>query len=259
MSFRRAEVAFDSSVRDPARQGFLLAMRAVLALDRSENDQALRLIRRARHSFKEAGDTPSVARCLLQESNVLFQLGRSAEAVNLLDLGAPMAASIAEPRLSFAVHANRAAYLVDLERFAEARRSVALARAELSRVPGRLDRIRLAWIEAQMDAALGNLPSAEERLKAVRGTFLSSGLSHEFAIVTLELALVLARSGRFTEAKEAAREAIPILQSLGIGPETVLAVRLYVESSAAEAAQISVLEDLIRRLKRRPASTARSG
>jgi hypothetical protein len=36
-------------------------------------------------------------------------------------------------------------------------------------------------------------------------------------------------------------------------------VRLYVESSAAEAAQISVLEDLIRRLKRRPASTARSG
>lgn len=249
-SLRKAEECYSASLRDPARFGFLLAMKAALAADHSEFSDSLRLSRRAGQAFRLVGDALSEGRALSQEANALFYLGRTAEAIPRLDQAAALIEAAQEPRLSFALQIHRAAYLIDLEAFAEARRSVTRARSLLRTARGRFDRIRLDWVEAELDSALGHYAAAEQRFIKVRETFLAENLSHEFAIVTLELALVLARLGRFAEAKQAAREALPILKSLGIEPEAVMAIRLYVESSAAEAAQIAVLNDLVRKLKR---------
>jgi tetratricopeptide (TPR) repeat protein len=249
-SFQRAEECFERSPRDPGRAGFLKAMLADFFADRSEFDRSLKCARNARRAFRAVGDTLSATRASIQESTALYYLGKTDEAARLLEAAMPVAESANEPRLLFIMLASRAAYLVESEQFEDAGTAVQRARSLLPQVPGKLDRARLVWIEAEIDSASGNLQAAEHRFRAVRDVFSSTGSLHEVAIVTLELALVLARSGRFAEAKEAAREAIPVLQSLGIAPEAILAVRVYVESSLAEAAQVSALGSLVRRLKR---------
>ncbi|MEO8504134.1 MAG: hypothetical protein ABI609_09575 [Acidobacteriota bacterium] len=235
---------------DPARGGFVFGRLAALFSDESRFEEALSTTRKAGRLFRAAGLTIDRSRSLILEATVLFYLDRVPEAIGSLDRAAGLLAGLNEPRLTLAVTLNRASYLLTTRDLGEAAKGVAAARQLAMRLGNPLDAPRVAWVEAQLQAERGRLPEAELELAAVRAEFLRLELPHEVALVTLEMALVIARQGRLAEAGALAIEALATFEALRVRPEALASLRVALNAARGEALRVELLRTAIRRLRR---------
>jgi tetratricopeptide (TPR) repeat protein len=208
------------------------------------------------------GDPHLAGRALLSKGAYAIYQGRAEEAVRLTGRGLELIDPDRDPRLLQVALHNQARALMDCGRLRDAR--IALWKIKVrGLVPaGRIDALKVRWLEAQINAGLGELDRAELALIEVKRGFKESGLPYKAALAGLELGAVLLRQGRTGQAIAEGMAAVEVFLSLGIEREATVSVLLLKRGFEQRMTDVALLERVIHLLRqsegsgraRRPAS-----
>lgn len=208
------------------------------------HDQALRTARPERRGHY-----------LLNKSATWEEKGDYEASLEVLERAAREIDEERQPRLLFGQRFNVAANLVRLNRAGEAEPIVVEVRKLAGRLGNDTDLIRTLWLEGLVLRGTGRLDEALAALRQVRRDFEARNLPYDFALASLDLALVYREQGRLGDVVRLAAEMIGIFEAAGVQRETVAAVILFREAAekrAITAELVLRLQDYLKRAQREP-------
>lgn len=179
-------------------------------------------------------------------------------AVRLLAEGLAMIDREREPELAlFAIH-NIAWFLMESGRFRKARNVVWEHRWRYAQHGGKIDRVKLCWLQARIDGGLEKLADAEEGLNEARRGLEQAGMRYHFALAGLDLGSILLRRQRLEEARTVVLDATAVFVDLKIHVEAkkaVLALRQVFEKGMEAGALLDETTRFLRRIEYDPELT----
>jgi tetratricopeptide (TPR) repeat protein len=196
------------------------------------------------------GDLHEAGRALLKKGIVAGYQGRAEEALQLITRGLQELDEERDPRLVHMALHNHAILLLDTGQLREARIALWQARARGLDPGGRVNELKVRWLEGRINLALGELERAEAAFREVKLGFADARLVYKAALTGLELGAVLLRRERPEPAAEEILTAADIFMSLGIGREasaSVLLLRRAVEQRIVDTALIDYVAGVLRR------------
>lgn len=101
-------------------------------------------------------------------------------------------------------------------------------------------RMRYRWIEGRLLAAKGRAEEAEEVLDRVVAQAIDQGFGATAAVASLDLALVLARRGRWERLREVARATCAALEAGGLKADARTVQRMLLDCDRAEAESLII-------------------
>lgn len=246
-ALERAEDERTEGSGDPLLAARLLGLVASLETARGLFDEALARLERAT-SLARGRDEELLASLTVKRGYVLVTVDRAAEALPVLREALRLLDPEHDLRLFLSAAHNmvKALHLVGYS--IAARSLIAELRPLHDRLGDRVNRLRLEWLEGQIDQELGALGKAEEKLRRVRDGFLEHEMAYEAALVSLDLASLYAAQHRFPEIRHLAVEMFPIFQSRRIHREALAALILFRESIAGGRADLALVADVRRYL-----------
>ncbi|HEY4564887.1 MAG TPA: hypothetical protein VIJ36_18020, partial [Thermoanaerobaculia bacterium] len=167
------------------------------------------------------------------------------ESVRLIERGLELIAPDRDPRLLYVALHNQARALMECGRLRDARIALWQIRARRLDVGGRINELKIRWLEAQINAGLGELDRAELALREVKRGFEEAGLGYKAALARLELGAVLLRRGCAEDAIEEGLAAVDAFLSLGIAREAGVSVLLLKKGFEQRMADVTLLEHVI--------------
>jgi transcriptional regulator with XRE-family HTH domain len=223
-------------------EAYLLDLEASLRRDQRNFDRAIHLHEKALKSARPDEE----GHILLNLSATFDQKGDPEAALRTLAQAAEKVDGERHPRNLWVLQFNRAATLCRLERFQEAEPIVPDVRRLAEREGGgAIDRLRTRWLEANLAAGLGRRAEALAGLEEVRQGFEKDRLAYDYALSSLDAALLYREENRSAEIKALADEILIIFRAQNVHREALAAVILFVEAAGKE----QVTPDLLRRLQ----------
>lgn len=222
-------------------EAYLLDLEASLRRAQRFFPQALQL----HHDALSLARSEEVGSILLNQSATMEQKGDYEASIEALDRAAQVIDGERQPRLRCVLRFNQAANLCRLGRAKEAALIVPEVRDIAERLRNDLDLVRTLWLEANVSAGLDRREEALTKLEQVRRDFEARLLPYDFALASLDVALLYRAEGRFPEIRTLAEEILKIFKSQGVHREAIAAVILFQE--AAEREQVTA--ELVRRLQ----------
>src|SRR5262245_58706667 len=149
---------------DPLLLALLAEMAATIYCWRRSFPDAFRLLEFARRLYTRYGDAHEVGRVLLHNGLYLGRANESERAVELFARALKTIDVQRDPRLVFQTLHNLLLFRVELGSFEQAQAQLTAMQHLYERYAGRIDQIKLTWIEGQIAAGLGDSERAEEIL-----------------------------------------------------------------------------------------------
>ncbi len=196
----------------------------------------------------DAGDLKS--EILLTKSNIYDALGDPESSAAALSEAALSVDPIAQPRLAFGVRFNLLVDLCHLEIFEEAESRLPEVQALAEQLGEELDLTRVVWLTAKIAAGRGRHQEAREAFEKVQSVFTRRELTFDYALVSLELAVLLLEQGRTTEVKALAGEMLRIFRSQKVEREALAALRLFCDAAQRETATVELARRMVTFLHR---------
>jgi transcriptional regulator with XRE-family HTH domain len=187
---------------------------------------------------------------LISKSNILDLLNDPVASTTALLEAEPLIDPQREPRLALFLRFNLLVDLCALGRATEAEPRLPAVAALAARLGEQLDVQRCRWLEGQIHAALGRAEQALEAYCEVRRTFHDRNLAYDYALVSLDLALVLLEQGRTAEVATIASEMLAIFEAQEVHREALAAVRVFCAAAEREAATVQLTRRVARFLRR---------
>lgn len=234
--------------RDPLSRAYLLRLQATLRRAQGRCEESLRLLDQAAAIYRWLGDRHLEGRIMLQRA-ALFEEDDPRQAADLMRRGLAAIDVRREPRLELvalhdlAVVHHRAG---DLDAAAALLPRVAAA---AGRVGGRLDRLRLRWLAAQIAVDRGDEAAAAE-LAAVRDALLAEGLPLDALLAALDLAGHHLARGSSAQARRLAEELVPLVASRPLDRQTLAALLLFQQAALLGHATVALVRATAARLRR---------
>jgi tetratricopeptide (TPR) repeat protein len=157
--------------------------------------EALELLDRAHQIYHELGERHLAGRILVSKGRVVYMAGDPAEAVRLLEEGMALLDRERDPRLAQTTLQSLIVGLVDAGQIGRAERLLLNSGLGAAFEDEPLNRLRLRWVEAKIQAGLDRLDRAEPLFREVRAGFREHGLEYDAALAGLDLAAVWLREG----------------------------------------------------------------
>lgn len=235
---------------EPFLMGRYLDVEASLRMDQRQLDDALILLDRLHRHYITVGETHLAGRTLVSKGIALHRDERPKEAVAAIREGRDGIDPQRDPELYRGATHNLLTALVEAEDFSEA--SELFLKSGLGRAfaADPLNLLKLREIEGQIFAGLGKLQRAEEILSEVKVEFIIRDREYLAAMVDLDLAAVLLRQNKVTEAEAVAEEALQIFEDLGVAREALRAVSAVREACRRRVATVGLVQEVISFLKR---------
>lgn len=204
--------------------------------------------------YNRQGDKHLAGRALISKGIYIGYQGRSEEAVHLIRQGLTFIDEQRDSWLVLSAFQSQAWFLVDCGRFKEALRAVWELRRR--RIPaGRLNELKLRWLEGHINAGLEKFDRAERALTQVKQGFEEAGLGYKAALAGLELGAVWLRQGRLHDAERIVSECAAVFISLQIRRElrvSILVIRKAVETRHLNLTVLQHVIDLLHKAERDP-------
>jgi tetratricopeptide (TPR) repeat protein len=224
---------------------------ATLRKDQRHFAQAHELFERAVEIYRVAKDGPRLGRTLL---NLALNRALSGDPSGTLDgilEAAPLLDVRAEPSLALAaLIATVRAYIDDNQ--PERALSTFMLGQELFRTKqSPLATLKVQWTEGHLLASLRHFDAARHLLEEARASYIAAGHHYNCALVSLDLAMVLAQMGHFTEVRSLIAQSLPIFAALAVHRE-ILASFILLSRADDQANTLAMLRELASRLERDP-------
>ena len=187
---------------------------------------------------------------LLSKAAILEIFGDSEGATATLLEAAPLIDADRSPRDALILQFNGIVGLCNLERFEEAAERIDEVRALAERLGEELDLTRVVWLEGKLAAGLGRVADAEAAFAQVRQKFTTETLAFDYALVSLDLALLLLRQGNTGQVRTLAGEMLWLFTRQRIHREALAALHVFREAAQQEAATVELTRSIYRFLNR---------
>ncbi|MDP9119963.1 MAG: hypothetical protein M3O15_01105 [Acidobacteriota bacterium] len=162
----------------------------------------------------------------------------------------PLIDSRREPRLAFGLRFNLVADLCLLGKAAEAEPHLPAVEVLAERLGEPLDLTRCLWLRGQVHAGLGRLAEALTAFNQVRRSFREHRLAYDYALVSLNLSLLLLEQKRTAEVAAVAAEMLWIFKAQAVHREALAALRVFCEAAKRQAASVELARRIGRYLRR---------
>ena len=199
---------------------------------------------------KRRGDEHEAGRALLKKGIFTGYQGDSEAAIQLIEQGLGLLDEKRDPRLVYLALHNQARLLLDVGQLREARMALWKAKARGLDAGGRMNELRVRWLEGQINASLGELERAEAALREVKEGFEAAGLGYKAALAGLELGAVLLRQARSETAVREVLASANVFITLGISREASASVLLLQKALERQIVDSALLEYVITLLHR---------
>ncbi|HKH48605.1 MAG TPA: hypothetical protein VKM72_28405 [Thermoanaerobaculia bacterium] len=237
----------------PGKPGFLseaiaLALEAKLHQSRRRFHLGLQRIDEAL-----AADTGELkARLLLNKAQILDALGNTETASAVLREAVSYIDEQQDPRAALGVRFQFLLNLCLAGRAREAAPGLRVVRALAEKVGQGLDVSRVEWLTGKIAAGCSQAKEAETAFEQARKEFASSDppLAFDYALVSLDLALLLLEQNRTSEVRPLAEQTVNLFRRYGIQREALAALQIYCEAAKREDATVELTRQVIRFLHR---------
>ena len=232
-------------------EGRLLDREASLRREQRRFPEALRLHDRALEIARP--DQKGVI--LLNKGFTLEEKGDYEASIQVLEQAARLIDGQRQPRLLFGVRFNKAANLCRLGRAREAEPIVEEVRDLAERLRNDLDLVRTLWLEGLVHAGLGRLEQAGTALEQVRCDFAARLIPYDFALASLDLALLYREQGRSAEVLALADEMLRIFEAADVHREALAAVLLFRDAARkgeVTAGLVHRLQEFLKKARNNP-------
>ena len=198
----------------------------------------------AHSTYRRLGDEHLAGRALISLGIYTGYEGDTPEAIRLIGEGLASVDEERDPDLVVLALHNQARLLVDCGRYRDARRVLwDLERREIP-VRGRVNELKVRWLEAQISSGLQDLDHAERTLLAVKDGFSTARLPYKAALAGLELGAVRLRQGRTADSERAVLEAVDVFVRLRIRREALAAVLLLKKACETRVTTVALIESV---------------
>jgi tetratricopeptide (TPR) repeat protein len=200
--------------------------------------------------YQGLGDEHLAGRALIMKGIFTGYRGDAGEAVRIIEQGLSRLDETRDPGLVFSALQNQAWLLVDCGRFQDAQRTLWNLRDSMRAVGGRVNELKVRWLEGHIFVGLKQPDNAERALQQVKQGFEETGLPYKSALAGLELAAVLLRRDRLEDAAELAVECTGTFLSLGIHREAIASLLVLRKAAETRCLTLSLLQQVIDALHR---------
>ncbi|HEV7503936.1 MAG TPA: hypothetical protein VGS07_03410 [Thermoanaerobaculia bacterium] len=250
-AFLRAEEKLGrSGTGNTKLEAEVLRLRASLKLDQRLFDQARENLNRSLTLYRQAQDLSGIAAILLKKVKLVKAEGDIDASIKLLREALGEIEAAKQPRLHAYALQSLLASLTLAGRNEEAADLLPAVRELFRETAEPLDWLRLRWTEASIAQGLGRTGEAEAAYREVQRKFLELGKSYDVALVSLDLATLLAGQGRTEELKGIAAEILPVFESREVQQEATAALLLFQRACAEERATVELLRHIAAILRR---------
>jgi tetratricopeptide (TPR) repeat protein len=209
----------------------------------------------AHNTYSRLGDEHLAGRTLISLGIYTGYSGDPEEGSRLIRQGLAFIDEDRDPDLVFLGVQAQARFFLDCGRHREAKFVLWELKKRHPDPGGRVNELKVLWLEGQIYAGLEELERAEQALLRVREGFAEAGLPYKAALAGLELGAARLRQGRLAEGEEVVREAVEVFIALRIRREAmaaVLVLKKACEARTATAALIESVADFLRRAEEDP-------
>jgi tetratricopeptide (TPR) repeat protein len=235
---------------DPLLLARLMDLLASLCCHRRELGLGIELLDAVYAIYSDHGEEHQAGRALISKGLYTGYATDPRQALVLLTEGFDRIDMAREPDLALAAVHNILDCLVELGRCHEAELLLDRFRPLYQQHGGRLDHLKLRWVEGKIAAGRHDLAAAERSLTAVRLDFEAAGLASSAALVSLDLAAVWLQQGRTPEARRLVDQVIATFKALRISPEALAALLLLRDAFAHQGTALGMLRSVAECLKR---------
>jgi transcriptional regulator with XRE-family HTH domain/tetratricopeptide (TPR) repeat protein len=225
----------------------ILDLKSSLRRDQRRLPEAIELIDQA--LAWNSGESER-GRLLIQKSKIVEETGDLTTAIALLREAEPLVDPKDDPRLVLCLRHNLMWLLATEGKAEEARVLFPGVQTLARKLNNGLDLVRLRWAEARIEVAFGRPAKGIEILSQVRGEFVTRGIAYDTALVTLELAVLLAGEGRAAEVKTLARNLVPIFEAQAVHREALAALTLFRQAAEKELVTVELARGMLDYLSR---------
>jgi hypothetical protein len=237
-------VAASQGVVDTRASAELDRYEGTLRHDQRRFADADALLSRGAKLYEILGDARALSRMQLKLSTLYYYRGELMRAIQTGDALLESLKRESDPILYICAENNLALYLCDAGEYEHALFILENDPEFCIRHGDRHTNFRRLWVAARSAAGLGDLAGAEEALRAVRDVFINEDVGYDAALVSLDLALVYARSGRIGDLRECAETMLPIFRHYELHQEAAAALRLFLESIREGNASVAFVEEI---------------
>jgi tetratricopeptide (TPR) repeat protein len=190
------------------------------------------------------------AHMLLSKSAIFHALGEPQSLAATLAEAALLIDPARELLLAFALRYNLVEALVQIGSFEQAAASLDEVQDLADRLGEVLQLQRVIWLRGKVSTGLGRHEDAELAFRQVRHIFQEHQLAFDYALVSMDLALLLLETGRSGEVIEMAQEMLRIFDTLQVQREALVALGLFCNAALQGTATADMARRIARFLKR---------
>jgi tetratricopeptide (TPR) repeat protein len=242
---------------DPRLLSRLLDLTASLRTDQRRLKEAAQLLDWVYDIHRSLGESHEAGRALISKSNAAFYALDLEEAMRLLGQGLSLIDINRDPSLVLVVVHNLLFHLVEAGDIDKAERLLRQSRELYTAYGGKMERLKVRWMDGRIAFRLGDQARAEEAFSEVRVAFEELSLPYDMALVSLELAAVWLAQGRTREIQDLLDETVTTFQARGIRREAIAALlmlREAIERERATAVLLRTVASELQRLESEPVS-----
>jgi tetratricopeptide (TPR) repeat protein len=213
-------------------------------------DEALSLAIEALLAYRDIGDAHGTGKALLQQAQILAEMEDLSGAIELLKGSIDEIDSNQYPRLVFFARCNLLCCLTLMGSYGEAERLFPEVLGLFGDTAQPLDLVRLRWIEGLIHLGLGRPGPAEAAFREVQREFLERQMGFDAALVSLDLARLLAQEGCTEDLKRLASELMPIFQSRDVDREAIVTLLMFQRACEEERLTVDLVRQVSAHLRR---------
>jgi tetratricopeptide (TPR) repeat protein len=211
-------------------------------------DLACTAIELALAIHRRLGDQHLAGRSLIMKGIFTGYQGNPESAVRLIEQGLVSLDHQREPGLVFSSVQSQARFLVDCGRFQQARFVLWKLKQLGFSTGGRVNELKVRWLEGQIFVGLDQLDHPEQALQQAKHGFEEAGLQYKAALAGLEVGAVWLRKGRLEAAESVVVESTEVFLSLGIHRELLASILVLRRATEKRLLNLALLHQVIESL-----------
>lgn len=256
--FARAATRAGEGTGSPMLLAHLMDLTASLYTDQRRFDEARLLLDGVYAIYDRLGERHLAGRALISKAVSVSDDFEIEEGGRLFSQGLAMVDPARDPKLVMRCVFNLIWTRLECGQASEAEALFKESRTLFAAYIERMDAVKITWLEARIAAALRDDSRAEQLFREVRSSFEKTRMPYAVALVSLDMAGLWLRTGRYSEIMALVEETIGIFREHGIRREAIgmlLIVREAIQKRhVTEALLRSTATELLRveELRARP-------